>query len=128
MNIAYSENSIFSLSNDDIKEESPLKSQMQHQDKLSARDHKGEKLEEGEHEISYLSLQGSINFEDEEDKNNKNFELKKMIEIDENGGYLVSLKERTKLVHSSLQVNIKQMSEMMEQMLQRQIQRKDQLA
>ena len=45
MNIAYSENSIFSLSNDDIKEESPLKSQMQHQDKLSARDHKGEKLE-----------------------------------------------------------------------------------
>ena len=119
MNIAYSENSIFSLSTDDLKEESPLKSQMQHQDKLSARDLKGEKLEEGEHEISYLSLQGSINFEDEEDKNNKNFELKKMIEIDENGGYLVSLKERTKLVHSSLQVNIKQMSEMMEQMLQR---------
>jgi len=70
-------------------------------------------------------LQGSINFEDEEDKNNKNFELKKMMEIDENGGCLGSLKERTKLVHSSLQVNIKQLSEMMEQMLQRQVHRKE---
>lgn len=40
MNIAQSENSIFSLSNDEIKEDSPLKTDMLWSEKLSARESK----------------------------------------------------------------------------------------
>lgn len=36
-------------------------------EKLSAWERQGDKLEEGEHEISYLSLQGSINYEEEDE-------------------------------------------------------------
>lgn len=75
-NFNHSSSSIFALSQDDVGEhyfsESPNKILIEshgstQKEKLSAWDPKNERLEEGDNEISYLSMQESLEFDRDQD-------------------------------------------------------------